>query len=184
MAKRTIIICALIGVCAAPAGASVMTIGSTNARLCYESADSLLLPREVDVRRCNDALALDNLTSNDIVATHVNRGILRLRQGHVDTAIADFDEAMRLDPNQPEAYLNKGSALIRQHSPGDALPLFTAALDRNTRRPEVAHYGRAVAYEALGNLRDAYQDYRQASALAPHWSAPRDDLQRFRVVQR
>lgn len=185
MAKRTIAICALIGACAAPAGASVLTIGSTNARQCFESADTpLLLPRETDIRHCDEALALDNLTTGDLVATHVNRGILLLRQGHADTAITDFDEAMRLDPNQPEAYLNKGAALIRQHSPGEAVSLFTAALDRNTRRPEVAHYGRAVANEEIGNLRDAYQDYRQASALAPNWSAPRDDLQRFRVVQR
>ena len=184
MAKRTIIICALIGACAAPAGASVMTVGNGNARLCFEAADSPIVPRETDLRSCDDALGIDNLTTNDLVATHVNRGILRLRQGHADTAIADFDEAMRLDPNQPEAYLNKGAALIRQQSPGEAVPLFTAALEHNTRRPEVAHYGRAVANEAIGNLRQAYQDYRQASALAPHWAAPRDDLQRFRVVQR
>ena len=78
MAKRTIAICALIGACAAPAGASVLTIGSTNARQCFESADTpLLLPRETDIRHCDEALALDNLTTGDLVATHVNRGILR-----------------------------------------------------------------------------------------------------------
>ena len=41
-----------------------------------------------------------------------------------------------------------------------------------------------MANEALGNVREAYQDYRAASELAPGWAAPRADLQRFRVVQR
>ena len=48
-----------------------------------------------------------------------------------------------------------------------ALPLFTAALERNTSRPELAHYGRAIANETLGNTRAAYDDYRRASELRP-----------------
>jgi tetratricopeptide (TPR) repeat protein len=109
---------------------------------------------------------------------------LRLRRGAIDEAIADFDSAMTLDPDQPEAYLNKGAALIQRQNPTEAAQLFTVALEHNTQRPAIAHYGRAVANEALGNVREAYQDYQIASQLAPHWSAPRDDLQRFRVVQR
>ena len=66
------------------------------------------------------------------VATHVNRGILRLRRGLVDEAVADFDRAIALDPEQPEAYLNKGAALIRRQNPAEALQLFTVALERNT----------------------------------------------------
>ena len=47
-------------------------------------------------------------------------------------AIADFDRAIALDPNQPEAYLNKGAALIRLNNPTEALRLFTVALEHNT----------------------------------------------------
>ena len=123
------------------------------------------------------------MSGENIVATHVNRGILRLRRGQIDLAIADFDEAMRLNPAQPEAYLNKGAALMRLENAAEALPLFTASLERNTIRPEIAHYGRAIANETLGNTRAAYDDYRRASELRPGWEEPWVELRRFRVVQ-
>ena len=184
MAVPKIAIGALLALGAAPAAASVMVIGASDARLCFEAADSSLMPQVRDMQRCNDALLRNDLSNYETVATHVNRGILRLRRGLIDDAIADFDAAMRLDPNQPEAYLNKGAALIRREDPSEAAQLFTVALEHNTQRPALAHYGRAVAYEALGNIREAYQEYRTASQLAPDWAAPRADLQRFRVVQR
>ena len=122
------------------------------------------------------------MSAHDTVATHVNRGILRLRRNQIDAAIADFDQAIRLDPRQPEAYLNKGAALIRLNNPTEALRLFTVAIEYHTRRPEIAHFGRAIANESLGNVRAAYDDYRRASELDPDWSDPQTELRRFRVV--
>ena len=129
------------------------------------------------------AFSEEALSQRDIVATHVNRGILRLRRGQVDAAIADFDQAITLDPRQPEAYLNKGAALIRLENPAEAQRLFTVALERNTQRPEIAHFGRAIANEELGNLRAAYNDYQRASQLDPNWQEPRIELSRFRIVE-
>jgi len=183
MANLRYLLATAVAVCAVPAGASLFVVGSTDARLCYEAADSPLNPGTRDLRRCDEALLHDNLTQYEIVATHVNRGILRLRRGSVDTAIADFDEAIRLDPNQPEAYLNKGTALLRRENASEALQLYTVALDHSTTRPAVAHYGRAIANEQLGNVREAYADYLRASQLAPDWRDPRAELQRFRVIQ-
>ena len=94
----------------------------------------------------------------------MNRGILRLRRGGVDEAVADFDQAIALDPNQPEAYLNKGAALLQRQNPSEALQLFTVALERETSRPAIAHYGRAIANEQLGNVREAYNDYRRRAS--------------------
>jgi len=185
MANRKLMIAAaVLTACAAPAGASVFVIGSTDARLCFEAADSPISPQTRDIRRCDEALRNDMLSGYETVATHVNRGILRLRRGLIDAAVDDFDMAMRIDPSQPEAYLNKGAALIQRENPTEAVQLFTSSIERNTRRPAVAHYGRAVANEQLGNVREAYNDYRRASELDPEWAAPRADLQRFRIVSR
>jgi tetratricopeptide (TPR) repeat protein len=173
----------LLGAAASAAPASVTVIGNSNARLCYEAADSPLVPRVTDVQICDEALMRDALARFETVATHVNRGILKLRLGRTDEAIADFDRAIVVDPDQPEAYLNKGAALIRLNNAREALPLFTVALERRTSRPEIAHYGRGVAYEALGNLAAAYRDYRRASELKPDWEEPRAELARFRVVE-
>lgn len=181
MAYGKILIGVLLAAASVPASAAVQVHGSSDARLCFEAAESASIPTSEQVRRCDEALRVESLSSYDTIATHVNRGILYMRRGAIDAAIADFDTAIELDPSQPEAYLNKGAALVRREQPDQAVGLFTVALERNTSRPEVAHYGRAVANEALGNVRAAYNDYRRANELAPRWREPRLDLARFRV---
>jgi tetratricopeptide (TPR) repeat protein len=176
--------CLAVCAAAAPASASVVVLGNSDARMCYEAADSPMAPASRDIRRCDDALLREALSSYEVVATHVNRGILRLRRGLIDEAINDFDRAIALDPNQPEAYLNKGAALLRRENAADAAGLFTTALERNTSRPAIAHYGRAIANETLGNLNAAYRDYTAASQIAPNWREPRLELARFRVISR
>lgn len=166
---------------AAPAGAAVTVIGSTAARMCFEAADASMMPDRLSIDHCDTALAEEALSRHDEVATHVNRGILLSRLGNVDGAMKDFDRALALDPNQPEAYLNKGVVLIRQDQANAAVPLFTMALEKNTRRPALAYYGRGIAHEELGNLRSAYADYKRAVEEDPKWKEPRSDLARFVV---
>ena len=164
-----------------PAAAAVTVIGNSAARLCYEASESQIRTG-VGIDNCDRALETENLSRYDTVATHVNRGILRMRKGRIDDAIADFDAAIELDPRQAEAYLNKGLALLRMPGgPEQALPLFDSALQRNTRKPALAYYGRAVAHELGGRIRDAYRDYRQASRLEPKWRDPKTQLARFTV---
>ena len=182
MARSKYVLAALLAAVSVPAFGAVTVIGNSSARMCFEAADSPMLPSNRDVQRCDSALADEALSRHDMVATHVNRGILRLRRGQVPAAIADFDTAIQMDPTQPESYLNKGAALMRLDNPVEALQLFTIALERNTRRPAIAHFGRAIANEELGNVRDAYRDYQRASELEPDWADPRTELRRFRVV--
>lgn len=183
MTARKLVIAAFLAAVATPATASVMVVGSSTAQACYQAADSQAAPTAADFANCDSALREGGLTRQDMAATHVNRGVLRLRRNEVQPALADFDTAISIDPTQAEAYLNKGAALMRVDNARDALPLFTASLQRNTRRPDLAHYARGVANETLGNVRAAYEDYRRASQLRPDWQEPLVELQRFRVVQ-
>jgi tetratricopeptide (TPR) repeat protein len=183
MAKGKYLLAAAFAALAVPSLASVIVIGNTSARECFEAADSPLRPAVRDMAHCDQALRDEALSRHDQVATYVNRGILKLRRGNIQEAIVDFDTAIEMDPNQPESYLNKGAALIRLNSPAEALQLFTVALERNTRRPAIAHYGRAIAHEDLGDVRSAYQEYQLASELDPDWDDPRIELRRFRIVR-
>jgi len=167
---------------AAPAIGAVSVIGNTHARMCYEAAESRSLPSFDAIRDCDEALRQDSLSHSDLVATFVNRGILKARSGNVEKAVADYDEALSLDPDQPEAYLNKGFALLHlPEAERRARPMFDSALAKKTRRPELAYYGRAVAHELAGEVRAAYRDYREASRMAPKWRAPKVELARFKV---
>jgi tetratricopeptide (TPR) repeat protein len=169
---------------AAPATAAVTVFGTSSARLCYEAAE-FGTGAAAGIQACDRALAEEALVREERVATFVNRGILKLRGGRVDVAIADFDEAMKTDASEPEAHLNKGMALLRLGGRADeAVALFDAALGHKTRRPALAHYGRAIAHEAAGRVSDAWRDYRQASLLEPAWSDPKTELARFTVRRR
>jgi tetratricopeptide (TPR) repeat protein len=168
---------------ATPAFGAVQVIGSSSARMCYEAADTQTKPTADALQRCDLALSEEALTPHDEVATFVNRGILKLRLGRLDEASSDFESAIRRDPSEPEAYLNKGMAALRQDDGAQAVSLFDAALAKKTRRPALAYYGRGVAQEMAGRLREAYLDYRQASLLEPRWRDPKIELARFTVRQ-
>jgi tetratricopeptide (TPR) repeat protein len=177
------LIAAALAASAIPAGAAVIAVGSTSARMCFEAADARISPERGDLQRCNDAMG-DNLSPYELVATFVNRGIVELRLGQVDQSIADFNAALSRDPDQAEAYLNKGMAVLH-HADGweAAVPLFDSALAKGTKRPAVAYYGRAVANELGGRIESAYSDYRHASEIAPKWRDPQIELARFSIRQ-
>jgi tetratricopeptide (TPR) repeat protein len=183
MRKASLPIAATFGIAllGSAAQAGIQVLGNSVGHSCYVSATTRS-GSTAAIRDCDDALASGVLSAGDEVATYVNRGIVKIYAGDLDSAIADFDRAIRLDPTEPESYLNKGSAILRsQGSAADAIALFDEALAHNTRRPELAHYARAVAYETSGNLNAAYRDYRRAHELAPRWEEPARELSRFRV---
>ena len=167
---------------ATPALGAVSVVGNSAARSCYLAAETRGAPTLDVLRFCDDALYRESLTDEERVATFVNRGILKARLGRLDDALADYDAALSRDPDEPEAYLNKGFALISLSDSGEqAAPLFDSALAKKTRRPELAYYGRGVAHELAGQVNAAYRDYRQASLLDPKWRQPKLELARFRV---
>jgi len=182
----TLFAAAAAAVAASPAVAQggVQVIGGSLARSCYLAAEGKASPSAADFRTCEVALTSGQTSASDLVATYVNRGILFLRSGQIEAAVADFDRATALDPGQPEAYLNRGSALLKRAEARAAVTMFDQALQKRTSRPELAYYARAVAHEELGNIRAAHGDYVRASQLAPKWDAPRLELTRFRVGNR
>lgn len=183
MRKVTLLAVSAISAClmSAPASAGVVVLGTSPARGCYESAAAEMGSHEA-LRGCDAAFASGMLNHYEVVATHVNRGIVRLFSENIEGAIADFDKAIELDPTEAEGYLNKGAALLKQGGrEAEAIALFTRALDQRTNRPELAYFGRAIAHETSGNVREAYGDYQSAQAAAPRWEEPARELSRFQV---
>lgn len=178
--RSTICSLAALG-CAASAEAAVTVFGNTQAHQCYLAADRGRSDAGA-LGICNRALEDRSLTGRDRVASFVNRGILHVLGGRIDRAIADYDRAIALDPGEPDAYLNKGLALLRtEEGAAEAVQLITAAIDRGTSEPAVAYYSRAVAHEMNGDIVAAYNDLLTAERLAPGWEAPVRDLARFEV---
>jgi tetratricopeptide (TPR) repeat protein len=114
--------------------------------------------------------------------TLFERGKMFFDRGDYETAIADFSEAIRMDPNMAKAYRLRGSSLIiiatgdkanfeRQTQSYDrAIADLTQAirLDPNDAK---AYYARGTAYAIMDNNDKAVADYTQAIRLDPNDAA-------------
>jgi tetratricopeptide (TPR) repeat protein len=157
---------------------AISTIGGSVAQACYEAArddrtDQLALAE------CDQALDAP-LSSSDLVATHVNRGIIHASRRDYGEALADYERAIALDPDEAEAFLNKGLLLL--HLPNrerEAVHVMSLAIAKKTKMPALAYFARGVANEQLGQVTSAYNDYQQAAALNPRWELPKRELRRF-----
>ncbi|HVF84086.1 MAG TPA: tetratricopeptide repeat protein [Sphingomicrobium sp.] len=177
----------LLGLAAAASaphsGSSMVTsLGSSNARLCYQAAEDRISTSQT-LMTCDAALQ-DALVRSDLVATHVNRGILHLIAARHDQAEADFDRALALQPEQAEAHLNKGISRYKRGDSAGAVKLMDRAIALRTIRPALAYYARGVAREDIGDIRGAYADLTQARRLAPRWAEPPKELARYQVRSR
>jgi tetratricopeptide (TPR) repeat protein len=164
-----------------PAEAAVKVIGRGFGSLCYDYAKAGHASDE-GLEACNRALTEESLSPADHAATLVNRGILQMYAKDFKRALASYEEALKLEPEMAEAYVNKGVALVNLQRDREAVAAFNQGLKLNTVRPEIAYYSRGVAHEMLGNMRAAYEDYRQAAALKPEWQDPQTQLRRFSVI--
>ncbi|WP_439532313.1 tetratricopeptide repeat protein [Polymorphobacter sp.] len=170
-------------VVAGPASTSMVSIiGSSRARACYDAAKARQ-PDHAALQACNRALDGEALTPAEQAATFVNRGIIHMQMRALAPAIADFDAAIAVRPGTAEAWVNKGIALIRSGDDAAGASLLTRGLELGPENPAAAHYSRAYAYEGMGRLREAYEDYGRAAALAPDWPEPGEQLRRFKVVR-
>ena len=166
----------------APAWAdAVVVLGDGPERMCYLSAKTGI-DSQSGLDHCNVALETSALIIHDRAATLVNRGVIEHRIGRISAAMTDFDDCLRLIPDQPDAFINRGVAKITQGHFSEALTDIQKGISLGPAEPALAYFDRAIAYEKLGRIADAYYDYQRALKEAPTFTAASNALARFRVV--
>ena len=99
-------------------------------------------------------------------AAYYNRGNAHGAKGDQSAAIADYDEAIRLEPRNAPALNNRGSAHSDAGESDAAIADFSAAIKLN-RRFASAYFNRANAYAAKGEADRAIADYAAAIRFNP-----------------
>lgn len=166
-----------------PASAQMIVLGTGLSRTCYESAlVSISVDRE-DIETCTKALEQVATPRDKRIATLVNRGILYMRDGQYDRALADYDLAINMDPENGAAYINKGAALIFKGEHDEALIALNLAIQLNAKDLHAAYYNRALAREQLGDLTSAYFDLQKALELKPEWDLASKQIARYIVSE-
>ena len=181
---RILLLCCTLGwaLISSPSVAQVMSIGGSAGQSCYHHA----LERRHDpqaIAECTAALD-QPMTGGDRAGTFVNRGILYMLAGEEDLAVRDYDQAISLDPDQAEAWLNKAVTMINSGKGAYAIDFADRSLQLRTQKPALAYYVRGLGHEEEGQAVAAYDDLRRAAELDPKWSEPLEQLKRYHVVQR
>jgi tetratricopeptide (TPR) repeat protein len=174
---------ACLAIVAAPsAQAAVTVLGNGVAHSCYEFAEFGGNPTD-GINTCTFALEQTTLSVRDRAATFVNRGILRARREDADGALADYDRGLAMDASLAEGYVDRGAVMIVLRRYDDAVAEIDKGISLGANRLQIAYYDRAIADEALGNIRAAYEDYKKAAQIQPDFKLAVDQLSRFRVVR-
>ncbi|MBY0527589.1 MAG: tetratricopeptide repeat protein [Gemmataceae bacterium] len=129
-----------------------------------------LLNVKKDVRRATRAFdrAIQFASDGQTAArAYVSRGRLHLQEDHVDSALADFTEAIRLDAAQPDAYLRRGEAFHEQKRFPEAVADFTEALRLGGDNADV-YFARGLARALDGKFDAAIEDFSAAIQLEPN----------------
>jgi tetratricopeptide (TPR) repeat protein len=130
---------------------------------------------------CDRALETETLTSHDLAATLVNRGITALRTKEATSALSDFNAALRQNPALSAAFLNRAAAYLMLGRFLDAKVDADTALGIGLKEDQwAAHFNRGVALENMGQVTEAYAAFQRAAALAPTQEVVVTELARFR----
>lgn len=89
-----------------------------------------------------------------------------LRQGQCDTAVANYNRALRLNSDYAEAFDARGDGWLCLHNYGNAVSDYAQAIRLQPRRAKT-YAKRAAAYSELGEKKMAIDDYTLAIGLRP-----------------
>jgi tetratricopeptide (TPR) repeat protein len=161
---------------------TVITVGSGRAHDCFLRAKSGMVPRE-SVELCSAALQFEPLSKKDRAGTLDNRGVILDVLGRTDEAGRDFHDAIALNPDLGDAYVNLGSMLIKKGQHQAALDQINTGINLGMSFPHIGYYDRAVAEQMLGHYKEAYYDYKKVLELEPNFIMASERLKDFVVTR-
>ena len=122
--------------------ADLKRIEEEKAKTAQASADQQLCTNPGDVKlrgeACDRLITLGKLAGTELAEAYFGRGLMRRNAEQVETAIADYSEAIKLNhPNSHWAYNNRGAIYLAKNDLPNALRDFGEAIriDRDTRSP-------------------------------------------------
>jgi tetratricopeptide (TPR) repeat protein len=99
--------------------------------------------------------------------TFLDRGIMFASRGEYDLAIADFTEAIKLNPNSVTAYNNRGYSYYMMNNYDLAIADFNQAINLDINYA-ISYHNRGSIYDSKGDYDRAITDFNQAIRLEPN----------------
>jgi tetratricopeptide (TPR) repeat protein len=137
-------------------------IDDTN--LCYD--ETIAGDAKQAIAHCSRAIDSGELVEADLIAALVNRGVAYKRTKQFDKAVADYNRALELAPNDAMTLTNRANAQRELGRIDDALRDLNVAVEANPKYA-AAYYVRGTIYESMNEPKLALDNFRRAHELAP-----------------
>jgi tetratricopeptide (TPR) repeat protein len=125
--------------------------------------------REDAISACTRLITAKKLGGADIAQAYISRGTGYLRfRGNYDLGLADFSEAIRLDPKIVAAYAGRAASYVRKGNLDLALKDLNEGLRLNPNNAAV-HNGLGLYHMAKGEYDSALVDFNTAIRLVPQY---------------
>jgi len=121
---------------------------------------------DVAITACTAVIGSGRLPQRALAAVYSNRGGAHLKKQAYALAIADFDQAITLDPTNATNVHNRGFAFETTGKLDEAIRDYSRAIEFNPDHT-VSYSNRGRAYERLGQHERALQDLSRYITLAP-----------------
>jgi tetratricopeptide (TPR) repeat protein len=122
---------------------------------------------DIAIAACNRAIASGTYTGNDLASVYSNRGIKYKRKGDIDRAIADYDQAIRLNRRFAAAFYNRGNSYAFKDQSERAAQDYSEAIRLRPNYPQ-AFNNRCAVRAFLGQLAQALADCNESLRIRPN----------------
>ena len=148
-----------------------------DAETCHKASGAVALAA------CDRAIESHAFTGVDLAKLHTSRGVERRRAGNLDGAIADYDTAIKLNPNDQFAFNNRANLWRDKGDLDRAIADYTEALRIDPGYTAV-YVNRGLVHERRNEIALARADYQRALELPPkHPNGPGgQDMARKRLA--
>lgn len=121
------------------------------------------------IEACTRAVNSNQLPPTDLAVIFLNRGVHWESKNNYEQAIADYSEAIRLNPFSANAYANRGNVLSELRQFVRAIEDYNQAIRINPQHVD-AYVNRGKLWSDHRNYDRAIADYTQAIRLNPQLS--------------
>ncbi len=156
---------AAVAVSAATLAAAFSASAQTNQQVEWCNGEDNATP-ELSISGCTAMIQSGAYAGEELAIILDNRGIAYFKDGQLESAIQDYDQAIRLRPNFLSALISRGFAYLKMKNYGSAIAAFDAALEAYPENAP-ALYGRALAQRADGDAVEANAEIAEARRLDP-----------------
>jgi tetratricopeptide (TPR) repeat protein len=121
---------------------------------------------EVAIEACSSAITSKKFRGRALSLLYTNRGVEYVAKEDIEHAIADHDQAIKLDPKNSLAFNNRGNAYSAKRDFERAIADYDQAIELEPKNA-AAFYSRGIAKQKNGDLAGSEADIAQAKQLQP-----------------